>query len=75
MTKTAFNRDGVLTPDDRAASAKKRLLLLAEVEVERLSLPEYRFLRDQREAARFTIYAPSERQLAYLRDLVERYAQ
>lgn len=73
MTKTAFDRDNVLTPEERAVSARKCLSILKDASAEHFRQRDYEFLLQQREKARYLSYTPSERQLAYLRDLVARF--
>lgn len=72
MTRTAFNRDDVLTPQDRIESARKCLELLAP-EVDGMDDRESRFVTEMQE--KIDRWGVSERQLAWLRDLVEKYAQ
>lgn len=71
MTKTAFNRDNVLSSDDRLASARKCLSLLAP-EVENMGQKEAEFVGDMEN--KIDHFGVSERQLAWLRDLVTKYA-
>lgn len=75
MTKTAFNRDGVLTSEERAASARKCVNLLGAVDPHSMREKDWTFFCDQLAESKKFQYAPSERQLAWLRDLVEKYAQ
>jgi hypothetical protein len=70
MTQTAFNRDNVLTPDDRLASARKCLDLLAS-ETDSMGEKESAFVDDMQN--KIDQYGVSERQLAWLRDLVSKY--
>jgi hypothetical protein len=72
MTRTAFNRDDVLTPQDRIDSARKCLDLLAP-EVDGMGDREAQFVTEMQE--KIDRWGVSERQLAWLRDLVEKYAQ
>jgi len=72
MTRAAFNRDNVLTPEERLTSARKCLELLAP-EVDGMGGREAEFVEDM--AAKIDRYGISERQLAWLRDLVGKYAQ
>jgi len=72
MTRTAFNRDDVLTPQDRIDSARKCLELLA-LEVEGMGDREAQFVTEMQD--KIDRWGVSERQLAWLRDLVEKYAQ
>ena len=71
MTKTSFNRDGILTNDERVASARKCLSLL-DGETLRMTDREREFV----ESMENNIVGDfvSERQLAWLRDLVSRYS-
>lgn len=68
MTKTAFNRDGVLTGDERRASANKCVNLLIDYS-ESMSTKERQFVEDITD----TTLPVTERQLAWLRDLVSKY--
>jgi hypothetical protein len=70
LTQTAFNRDNVLTPDDRLASARKCLDLLAS-ETDSMGEKESAFVDDMQN--KIDQYGVSERQLAWLRDLVSKY--
>lgn len=74
MSKTAFERDGILTAEERAVSARKCLSLLADISPDRLRGNEFSFLSGQQNSAKFIHYNPTERQLAWLRDLVSKYA-
>ena len=71
MSRTAFNRDNVLTPQDRIQSAGKCLNLL-EDHMEAMTDRERSFCEDVNGNIDRGV---SERQLAWLRDLVEKYAQ
>lgn len=71
MTQTAFERDGILSSDDRIASARKCLALLAS-ETGGMGDREAEFVEDMQ--TRIDRYGVSERQLAWLRDLVTKYA-
>jgi len=71
MTKPAFERDNILTPDDRLASARKCLALL-EPEAGSMGDMESEFVESIQN--RIDHYGVSERQLAWLRDLVSKYA-
>lgn len=73
MTKTAFDRDGILTPEDRAASGRKCIQILSDASESRLGTKSLDFLLQQRKNARYVSYAPSERQLLWLRDLVDKH--
>lgn len=72
MTKTAFDRDNILNEDDRLASARKCLRLLLP-EVDNMGEKEASFVTSMEE--KIDSYGVSERQLAWLRDLVGKYAQ
>lgn len=72
MTQTAFNRDNILSEDDRLKSARKCLALLAS-EVGSMGEKEASFVTSMEE--KIDSYGVSERQLAWLRDLVGKYAQ
>ena len=71
MTKTAFNRDNVLSDDDRLKSARKCLALLTS-ETDRMGQKEAEFVTEMEE--KLEQWGCSERQLAWLRDLVSKYA-
>ena len=73
MTKTAFDRDNILSPEDRVASARKCITILAEAGPEDLRMADYEFLLGQRAGSKYVGYQVSERQLAWLRDLVEKF--
>jgi hypothetical protein len=72
MTKTAFDRDNVLNDDERIASARKCIKLLLP-ELDRMNNAEQQFVDDMDSV--LDQGRPTERQLAWLRDLVEKYAQ
>lgn len=71
MTKTAFNRDNVLSDDDRLKSARKCLALLT-AETASMGEREAAFVEEMSE--KLERWGCSERQLAWLRDLVTKYA-
>lgn len=71
MTKTAFTRDNILTPQDRLDSARKCLALL-EPETGGMGDKEAAFVEDMQN--KIDQFGVSERQLAWLRDLVTKYA-
>lgn len=73
MAKTAFNRDGVLAPEDRLASARKCVLLLEPYALD-MNPRETSFLSGMTLEVRKISGLVSERQLAWLRDLVSKYA-
>ena len=73
MTKPAFNRDNVLTPEDRLASARKCVSLL-EAHALEMNPRETSFLSSMTLEVRKIRGLISERQLAWLRDLVSKYA-
>lgn len=70
MTKTAFSRDNVLDDDERLASARKCLMLLSG-ETERMGQKEAEFVADMEN--KIDLFGVTERQLAWLRDLVTKY--
>ena len=72
MTRTAYNRDSVLTPEERSTSARKCIALLAP-EVDAMAEREYQFVGEMQD--KIDRLGVTERQLAWLRDLVEKYAQ
>lgn len=71
MTRTAFNRDGILTPEERITSARKCLGLLLS-ETDSMGEKEAGFVTEMSE--KIDQWGVSERQLAWLRDLVSKYA-
>jgi len=71
MTRTAFERDNVLTSDDRLTSARKCLTLL-DPETGNMGDKEAAFVEDMQN--KIDHFGVSERQLAWLRDLVTKYA-
>ena len=71
MSKLAFNRDNVLSPQDRIDSARKCLGLLSPL-TEGMGEREAQFVGEMEE--KIGRWGVSERQLAWLRDLVEKYA-
>ena len=66
-----FQRDNVLTADERNASARKCLMLL-EGYHERMTTKELSFVEDMPE--KIERWGCSEPQLQWLRDLVSKYA-
>lgn len=73
MTQAAFNRDNILSPEDRVASARKCLAILADARAEDFKLSDWEFLEGQRKAAKYVGYQISERQLMWLRDIVSKH--
>lgn len=71
MAQTAFSRDNVLSPDERVASARKCLQLLTP-ETGDMTDREVTFVSDM--VNKIDMYGCSERQLSWLRDLVEKYS-
>jgi hypothetical protein len=71
MTRAAFDRDNVLDEDDRKKSARKCLGLLA-TEVDSMGEKEAKFVSDMQD--NIDRWGISERQLAWLRDLVSKYS-
>jgi|GEM_PF-2556459 len=72
MTKPAFNRDGILSPAERVASARKCLDLLLP-EVDSMGDTEAQFVTEM--GNKINRWGVTERQLAWLRDLLGKYAQ
>lgn len=72
MTQTAFNRDNILNDDDRLKSARKCLVLL-EPETGSMGDKEAQFVSDMQD--KIDRWGVSERQLAWLRDLTQKYCQ
>lgn len=73
MSKFQNNRGGVLNDDERAASARKCLQLLAEAELPFMRPNDYTFYNKHKSLAKGLRYVPSEPELQWLRDLVSRY--
>lgn len=71
MTKAAFDRDGILNDDERLTSARKCLALLSG-ETGRMGEREAEFVDDMEN--KIDSFGVTERQLAWLRDLVSKYA-
>jgi len=72
MTKPAFNRDGILSPAERVASARKCLDLLLP-EIESMGDIEAQFVTEM--GNKINRWGVTERQLMWLRDLCSKYAQ
>lgn len=72
MTKTAFNRDGILDDNERLKSARKCVALLEDY-TEHMQGHELSFVESVTE--QIAEGRCTERQLAWLRDLVGKYAQ
>ena len=70
MTKTACTRDGILDDSERLKSARKCLALL-EDEIGKMTGNESRFVESVTDQV--SEGSCSERQLAWLRDLTEKY--
>lgn len=75
VTRPAFQRDNILSDDERAVSGRKCLSILASVAPDRMRSRDRAFYEQQVRAAKFLGFVPSEPTLQWLRDLVERYAQ
>ena len=75
MTRPAFARDNILSDSERATSARKCLKLLDEIAVPEAEMrsKDFAFYVSQTGHARSVHYTPSEPQLQWLRDMVERY--
>lgn len=72
MAKAAFDRDNILTPEERLKSAVKCIDLLVP-HVDAMGEIEAEFVSDMQE--KIGRSGVSERQLAWLRDLTGKYAQ
>lgn len=70
MSKPAFTRDGILTSQERLDSARKCLRNIEE-HLDELTDRERSFVADMVEKSEK--YGVSERQLAFLRDINEKY--
>lgn len=71
MTKPAFNRDNILSSDERIRSARKCLALL-EDHTEKMNAKELSFVEEMPD--KLEEYGCTEPQLQWLRDLVSKYA-
>lgn len=76
MSKFQHARDNILTPEERTASARKCIQILNAQEncTDRMGSGDYIFFIKHRTLVKNIRYAPSEPELQWLRDLVERYA-
>jgi hypothetical protein len=72
LTKPAFDRDGILNLDERLASARKCVSLL-DSHVNEMTQGETAFFRSMTQETKRVNGIVSERQLAWLRDLVSKY--
>ncbi len=72
MARIAFDRDGILSPEDRLVSARKCVSLL-ESHAHEMSPGETSFLSSITLEVRKIKGVISERQLAWIRDLVSKY--
>lgn len=72
MARVAFDRDNILTPEDRLASARKCVSLL-ESHAHGMTPGETSFLSSITLKVKKSKRIISERQLAWLRDLVSKY--
>jgi len=73
MSKAVFERGGILSGDERVSAAKKCLELLSPY-TEQMRSNERNFVEDRADWIDRPNCSISERQLAWLRDLVEKYA-
>lgn len=74
MAKFQHQRDNILDASERAASARKCLDLLGDVKNSQMSVMDWDFVNGQIAAAEDNLYySPTEPQLQWLRDCVERY--
>lgn len=71
MTKLAFDRDNVLSPEERVTSARKCLNLLTPL-TDGMGEKEAQFVDDMEN--KIDHFGVTERQLVWLRDLVGKYA-
>jgi len=71
MSKAAFDRDNILDNDERKVAAEKCLSLLAGHE-DSMGSREAEFIENMND--NISRWGVSERQLAWLRDLVAKYA-
>lgn len=71
MTKPAFNRDNILSSDERIRSARKCLFLL-EDHTSKMNAKELGFVEEMPD--KLDQYGCTEPQLQWLRDLVSKYA-
>lgn len=76
MSKTQFKRDGILNSSERSEAGCKCLKILRDAGIESDDMGEGdgSFYSQQCDRAAQINWEPSERVLAWLRDLVEKYA-
>lgn len=75
MTSPALKRDDILDDGDRTKSGLKCLQVLADdADLVSMSPKDRSFYLEQRSRAKRVGWSPSDPQLLWLRDLVERYA-
>lgn len=70
MSRFAFERDNILSHEERQVAARKCMKLLVPV-INAMNQKEADFVDDM--VGKVEAYGASERQLAWLRDLVEKY--
>lgn len=69
----AFERSNILSATERAEAARKCLRIISEgADLDKMKLRDYEFYNDQMARSNRINYAPSESQLAWLRDITER---
>ena len=74
MSKYAFERSNILTPQERVEAARKCLRLIGEdANLDKMKTRDYEFYNDQTARAKRITYRVSEGQLAWLRDIVAKY--
>ena len=74
MTRLAFQRDNILNDDERATSARKCIALLKEVAARgHWSRKDFSFFTEQEKSSLYIDYKPTEPQLQWVRDMVDRY--
>jgi hypothetical protein len=71
MSRFAFERDNILSFEERQVAARKCINLLRDNTLS-MNQKEADFVDDM--VGKVEVFGASERQLAWLRDLVERYA-
>lgn len=76
MSGYQFGRDNILSDDERAESARKCINILMPVWLDKGHQwrdNDAKFFTNQHSYSNRISYNPGERELAWLRDLVERY--
>jgi hypothetical protein len=73
MSKFQNNRGNILSVEERATSARKCIMLLNDVDEDEMSEKDLKFFLTQKTRSKYVGYQPTEPQLQWLRDMIERY--